>query len=721
MDFSKIKKSVNNLGSIITILLFLIVIITFLLNSILNNIIISRYFSKVENENVISSANQSKKVFQLKINELERIVQDYAFWDENYYKVQEDNVDETWYKENFTEWLPEKYGIDLIVILNKNKRIIAEHGLKNGNDILNDNNLLKSLDKKIGVSGFIKYAGDIYIISESPILKNTSAGSSHGVVLLGKKVSSLFVEQLNKDLGNDIFITYDNKIVSNKAISKDINKNITIIDKNKNNSVYKLDNSKIIGSSPITDISGNNIGAINVIESRDLFLLIQKLVQRNGFAVMILSTMIILILGFKVKGIIVKPIKSLESQIKSMENNNLLIHANVNGPNEIINLAESFNHMVDTIYEHKKENQELKLYANMDYLTSMFNHKYYFESIKNKIAEGHKQIAVMFCDIDKFKSANDTYGHDVGDYLLKETAKIIKSEVKDSGMVFRYGGEEFVVMMCDYTSEEAFIEAEKIRESIAKSQELQKYADYFPITISIGIASYPGNALDAEGLINKSDTAMYYSKQSGRNQCNIYSKSMNVFLKDGNEDVNKELLMDSVLAIAEAVDVKDQYTGEHSKMVSKYSMLLAEKLGLCESEKRKLRIGALLHDCGKIGVPDNIINKPEKLSDEEFSIIKSHTILGYNIIKHMTNDEEIISCVRSHHERWDGKGYPDGLSGESINLFARIVGIADVYHAMTSDRSYRKALTKEIARDEFIKGKGTQFDPTLVDAFIDII
>ena len=132
-------------------------------------------------------------------------------------------------------------------------------------------------------------------------------------------------------------------------------------------------------------------------------------------------------------------------------------------------------------------------------------------------------------------------------------------------------------------------------------------------------------------------------------------------------------------------------------------------------------MGALLHDCGKIGIPDNIINKPEKLSDEEFDIIKSHTLLGYNIIKHLTNDEEIINCVRSHHERWDGTGYPDKLSGNYIKLFARIVCIADVYHAMTSDRSYRKALTKEKARDEFIKGKGTKFDPVLVEAFIEII
>ena len=325
--------------------------------------------------------------------------------------------------------------MDLVVILNRNKKIIAEHGLNNINDILNDVNILQSLNEnknneKIGFSGFKKFNGDIYLISESPILKNTSERSIQDIVILGKKVSSLFIEKIKEEFGSNIFITYDNKFVSNEKISKDINKNIAIINKNKDNIVYKLDDSKIIGSLPIKDISGNKIGYINVIQARDTFLSTQKLMRKNILVVMILSTILILILGFRFKGIIVKPIKNLESQIKDMENNNLLIHVNINGPNEVRSLAQSFNHMIDKIYEHKKENQELILYAKTDYLTSMYNHKHYFESIKNKIAEGHKQIAIMFCDIDKFKSVNDTYGHEVVDFLLKETAKIIKTEYK---------------------------------------------------------------------------------------------------------------------------------------------------------------------------------------------------------------------------------------------------------------------------------------------------
>ncbi|MEG1254638.1 diguanylate cyclase [Clostridium sp.] len=726
MNISKIKKSLNNLGVKITIFLFLIAAITLIINFALNNIFISKYFGNIENKELDLKTEQSIKIFQSKIKEIDAILLDYAIWDDTYDKIQDENIDKTWLKENFTQWLTQKYGMDLVVIVNRNKKIIVQYGLNNINDILNDNNILKSLNEynyseESRVSGYKKFNGDIYMISECPVFNSNFGGICGGTVIIGKKLSSTFMGQIKEEFDRDVFITYDNKFVSSQDISKEVNENIEVINKNINSRTYELNNSKKIGSLPIVDIAGNNIGYMNVIQSREIFLSTQKLTQRNIFSTMFLSSILILILGYRFKNIIIRPIKSLENQIKKMEYENLLIHAdvniNANEPNEIINLTKSFNRMVDSIYEHKKENENLKVYANTDYLTSIYNHKYFFESFNNKLDEGCKLISVMFCDIDKFKLINDSYGHEVGDLILKETAKTIKAEVKDTGMVFRYGGEEFVVMLYDYTSEEALIQAEKIRESIAKNQVLQEYADCFPITVSVGVASYPKHALDAEGLIKKSDIAMYYSKQSGRNQCNIYNTSMKVFLKDG----NKDLLMDSVLALAEAVDAKDDYTGKHSKMVSKYSILLAEKLGFTENEKNRLRIGALLHDCGKIGVPDNIINKPEKLSENEFTIIKNHTLLGYNIIKHITSDEEIINCVRSHHERWDGKGYPDGLSGNSIDLFARIVCIADVYHAMTSDRAYRKELTKEKAIDEFIRGKGTQFDPKLVDDFVEII
>ena len=727
MNSRKIRTSMNKISVIITTFLFLFTFSTLLFNSIFNNVILSKYFSKIETQDLISKIDQSQKIFESEIKNIDSVVQDYAIWDDIYSKIQDEKKDEPWFDINYSKWLTQKLNIDLIIVANRNKEMIVQYGLSdNGNSILNDNKISQvfnenKYNENISFGGFKQYNGEIYILGVCPIFKTTTEGSSKGVVILGKKISSAFLQTIDEQFGTDIIVTYNNKFISTEKMRNEFEQNSSILENNENYSTYEFDTSKVIGSSKMIDISGNSIGHINVIQARDLFISTHKLMQRNSLLAMIISSILFFTLGFKFKGIIINPIKKLEDQMKNMEDQNLLVHTSVNGPNEIVSLSQSFNHMVDSIYNQKKENEELKIISNIDSLTSVYNHKYYFESISNKIREGHKQIAVMFCDLDKFKLTNDTYGHEIGDLLLVETAKIMKTELKNNGMIFRYGGEEFVIILCDYTCSEAFIEGEKIRKSIAKSPILQKYSDYFPISISIGIASYPFYGLDGESLIKNADTAMYYSKQNGRNQCTIYTDDLNDFFKDCCKFEKKELLMDSALSLAEAVDAKDHYTGKHSKMVSKYSILIAEKLNFTEEEKNKLRIGSLLHDCGKIGIPDNIINKPDNLSDEEFETIKNHTILGTNIIKHITDDEKIIHCVRSHHERWDGLGYPDGLSGASIDLFARIVCIADVYHAMTSDRPYRKSLTKEQVIKEFIKGKGTQFDPELVDVVVKMI
>lgn len=701
MNSNKIKKTMNKISVIITTFLFIFIITTLIFNLVFNNIIVSKYCSEVQKQSVILKMDQSKKIFEFQLKTLDSVVQDYAIWDEVYNKIQEENIDKTWFDINYSKWLPEKLDIDLIIVSNRNKEIILEYGLNGNTDtILNVDNISRLFNENIyketiEFSGFKEYNGEIYLLGACPIFRTTTEGTSQGVVVLGKKITPTFLQALQDQFGNNIFITYNDKFISTEDIAKELENNSLLIRKNENNSVYEFNNSYIIGSAPLIDICGNDIGYINIIYSTDIFSSTQKLIQRNLLLFMIISSIFLFILSFKFKGIIVDPIKQLEKQIKSMEYGNSSVNIRIKGPNEIVSLAKSFNNLIDNICKHKKENEVLRINSNIDPLTNAYNHKYYFESINNMIIEGHKQIAVLFCDIDKFKLTNDTYGHEAGDILLIQIAKIIKNKVKDNGMVFRYGGEEFVIIIPDINPDEAFIEAEKVRKSIARNQVLQQYSDYFPITLSIGIASYPNYGLDAETLIKNADIAMYYSKQNGRNQCTLYTNELNSFFEESKSIQKKELLMDSALSLAEAVDAKDHYTGKHSKMVSKYSILVAEKLNFTEEEKNKLRIGALLHDCGKIGIPDNIINKPDKLSDDEFEIIKNHTLLGNNIIKHITNDIKIIHCVRSHHERWDGKGYPDGLSGNSIDLFARIVCIADVYHSMTSDRPYREALTDE--------------------------
>lgn len=170
--------------------------------------------------------------------------------------------------------------------------------------------------------------------------------------------------------------------------------------------------------------------------------------------------------------------------------------------------------------------------------------------------------------------------------------------------------------------------------------------------------------------------------------------------------------------LASTIDAKDTYTKGHSSRVADYSVILAKELGFSESELLDLRYMALLHDIGKIGIPDQILNKADRLTDAEFAIIKSHTVTGSEILKGMKTLKEARIVTRHHHERYDGLGYPDGLKGEDIPYNARIVGIADAFDAMSSDRVYRKALPREIIRKELIKGRGTQFDPNMLDVFL---
>lgn len=187
------------------------------------------------------------------------------------------------------------------------------------------------------------------------------------------------------------------------------------------------------------------------------------------------------------------------------------------------------------------------------------------------------------------------------------------------------------------------------------------------------------------------------------------------------QEQTEKMLSETIEALSNAVDAKDRYTSGHSRRVAEYARTLAERMGLDEAEKKQIYVAGLLHDVGKIRIPDEIINKAGKLTEEEFNYIKLHTIAGNHILKEISSIEEISAGAKYHHERYDGKGYPNGLEGENIPQIARIIGVADAYDAMASNRSYRKALPQYLVREEIVKGKGTQFDPIIAEHMIALI
>lgn len=187
------------------------------------------------------------------------------------------------------------------------------------------------------------------------------------------------------------------------------------------------------------------------------------------------------------------------------------------------------------------------------------------------------------------------------------------------------------------------------------------------------------------------------------------------------EDTVKELFVQTVTALSEAVDAKDRYTSGHSKRVADYARRIAARMGKSKEEQEEIYRAGLLHDVGKIRIPAEIINKPGRLTDEEYNIIKIHPVTGYHILQGISEDSVIAIAAKYHHERYDGKGYPNGLSGENIPEVARILGVADSYDAMASNRSYRNALPQDVVRNEIEKGRGTQFDPQIADVMLEMI
>jgi diguanylate cyclase (GGDEF)-like protein/putative nucleotidyltransferase with HDIG domain len=327
-------------------------------------------------------------------------------------------------------------------------------------------------------------------------------------------------------------------------------------------------------------------------------------------------------------------------------------------------------------------------------------------------------------DLDLFKLYNDLYGHFEGDRALEMVANILKRIIGDKGTICRYGGEEFTVILPYHDARKAYELAEKIRTEIEASFFNVNDVTQRFLTASIGICTYPQAAPNTEELLKRADLAMYTAKNQGKHQTVIYTPRIitkqNVSSCD-TEDLFQPNYTSTIYALAAAIDAKDHYTFGHSQRVANYVTILANEISLDKAHIEVLQEAALLHDIGKLGIPENILTKAGRLTDEEFEIIKKHVEMSITIIKHLPTLNHVIPAVIGHHERWDGKGYPRGLKGENIPFSARCLAIADAFDALTSNRPYRAGLTINSALAEIKNNLGTQFDPAMANLFIKLV
>jgi diguanylate cyclase (GGDEF)-like protein len=339
----------------------------------------------------------------------------------------------------------------------------------------------------------------------------------------------------------------------------------------------------------------------------------------------------------------------------------------------------------------------------------------------------YKPMSVAFIDIDRFKPINDTYGHNSGDAVLRQVARLVAEGVRVNDTFGRYGGEEFMLILPETTPEDAHALAEELRTLVMNEPLHIAGGQAVNVTISIGVAGGRGSELQLDMLVDRADAAMYAAKSLGRNQTYIF-RDLDEGAPVRRAPISAERRAQATAigrwasdtatqALASVLAPQPNHRGRPSDMIASLATGIGFEMGLPPEEIDRIRIASLLHDLGKIAIPEEILDKPTTLSDAEWQAIGEHPRIGQVILEQASNLREAIPVVLHHHERFNGGGYPHGLRGSEIPLGARIVAVADAYHAMVHDRPYSAALTHEEALEELRLNAGTQFDPNVVEVF----
>jgi diguanylate cyclase (GGDEF)-like protein/putative nucleotidyltransferase with HDIG domain len=356
--------------------------------------------------------------------------------------------------------------------------------------------------------------------------------------------------------------------------------------------------------------------------------------------------------------------------------------------------------------------------ARTDALTSLANRRGFRELLDlelERARRGETEMTVLVGDLDRFKDVNDRSGHQVGDTALQRVARLLNEGKRQVDSAARVGGEEFALILPDSDAEDAFVLAERLRSALAG----EFAEDSVAITISFGLATYPEHGETAASLLRAADEALYAAKDSGRNRTVRHSPLLRELVQasGGAGDIEGERFLAVMLDLAEAVDLRFSGSARHSETVGRYAEMMARELGLSDRHVSRVRLAGMLHDIGKVGVPDEILRKPGRLTEQELLVIRRHPELGVQILEHPSL-ADVRVWVGAHHERPDGLGYPLGISGDEVPLEARIVAVADAYEAMTSDRSYRDSIGHASAQAELRRCAGSQFDLRVVEAFL---
>lgn len=391
-------------------------------------------------------------------------------------------------------------------------------------------------------------------------------------------------------------------------------------------------------------------------------------------------------------------------------------------------LGKMVDHLHESSEQIKNQNRKLEHLATRDPLTECFNRRSFFDRFESAWSHAVEQgapLSAVMVDIDHFKSINDNHGHSMGDLVLKRVAKCLRETVGELNLVCRYGGEEFVILLVHHDQEKATAVGERLRKAI-------QALDLAPLslTASLGVSCINSDTNDPQDLLDQADKAMYVAKRNGRNRVINWSQVSTDLVVDESkvsrqgptaESPEVSIPFHAVTALFSALAYRDQATASHSRRVADLAVAAGHDL-LSRRECYTLEIAALLHDIGKVGVPDSILLKPGALTEEEWKVMRGHDRIGTEIVHASFGSPELSEIIENHHAHFGGHPACANLPvGDAIPEGSRLLAIADAYDAMVNDRVYRKARSQEAAFQELRRCSGTQFDPELVERFIQVV
>ncbi|WPC42222.1 HD domain-containing phosphohydrolase [Clostridium sp. JS66] len=644
--------------------------------------IIFKYIDRVETQNLNNNFKAVTAILDREEIDMQRTCADWASWNDTYNFLLGQNK-ELYIKNNIQNYTLRQLNLNFMFFVDKKgslvfsetgsledrtKRILMDELFNKKSKFSQEIVFKNNSDKH---SGVLMVNGKLFIISYAPVTTSDGKTLSDGGLIIGRYV-------------DDSLLNYINSIVECKV--RFIENTYT----DKESSVIRKSDS-IMAYRQIDDINEKASITISISMLRNEYNLGKfyfKIFIGIFLAVLILVILVFINVFNKV---ILKRLKVVNEFIDSVsKTKDTKARLSISGNDEITNIANSTNKMLSKLYY---ANDEILSLSYSDKLTGLKNRVYMEKKFSKLDNEDGANYSIIMGDLNGLKLTNDTFGHKIGDRLICKIGYILKNVCSQDDIIARWGGDEFIILVID--KEEVYVS--NLIENIKK--ECERITEFgFKISIALGSAK-KDEAESTEAVMSLAEERMYRSK-----------------LTESKSSRNA-----TIMSLERTLYEKNSETEEHTQRVKKLSMILGRKVNLSKDELEELELLSLLHDIGKMGIPDNILMKPGKLTNEEWEIMKRHTEIGYRIAKATPGLAHVANEILCHHEKFDGTGYPQGLKAEAIPILSRIINIVDSFDVMTHKRVYKDASNIGHAVEELKRCSGTQFDPVIVNEFLKLL